>query len=125
MKINLFKLPKPREFKFKPRFYDPKKEAFEERVLRIKSEMGLIPESESGYDKRIHKAFSRARKTKSSPSMGVFAAPKIGAMLKVFSLVLVCVVVYLLVQSVRMILSDKTTHKQELTKEQLHERKFE
>jgi hypothetical protein len=125
MKINLFKLPKPREFKFTPRFYDPRKEAFEERVLRIKSEMGLVPEGESGYDTRIRKAFNRARKTKSSSKVGVFAAPKIGAMVKVFSLVLVCVVLYLLVQSVRMIFSDKSTHKQELTKEQLHERKFE
>lgn len=125
MKMNLFKLPKPRAFKFTPRFYDPRKEAFEDRVLRIKAEMGLVPENESGYDKRIHKAFTRARSTKSSSVTGVFSAPKIGMMVKIFSLVLVCVMVYLLAQSVRIILSDKATHKQELTKEQLHERKFE
>lgn len=124
MKMHLFKLPKPRAFKFTPRYYDPRKEAFEGRVLRIKSELGLVPEQESGYDKRIHNAFSRARKTKSAGG-NFFSVPRISAVVKVFSLVLICVMFYLLVQSVRLILRDKSTHKKEWTKEQLHERKFE
>lgn len=125
MKISLFKLPKPREFKYTPRFYDPKKEAFEERVTRIKSELGLLPEQESGYDQRIRKAFRGVRKTKSAQAGVWLTAPKIGKLVKVFSLVLIAIALYLLVQSIRFILSDHKPEKQELTKEQLHERKFE
>lgn len=124
MKISLFKLPKPREFRYKPLFYDPKKEAFEERVMKIKTEMGLIPEAESGYDKRIRRAFNGARKTK-SVSGAWFTAPKIGNLLKVFTAILICIALYYMVQSVRYILIEKTTKKQEISKEQMHERKYE
>lgn len=38
---SLFRQMKPKEFKYTPRYYDPEKEAREERVKRIKAEMGI------------------------------------------------------------------------------------
>jgi hypothetical protein len=38
---SLFRQMKPKEFRYTPRYYDPEKEAREERVKRIKAEMGM------------------------------------------------------------------------------------
>ena len=43
---SFFKQYKPREFNFVPRYYDPEKEAREERVRRIKRELGIREEGE-------------------------------------------------------------------------------
>lgn len=39
-----FHTPKAKQFNMKPRFYDPDKEEHEERVRRIKEEMGIVDE---------------------------------------------------------------------------------
>jgi len=36
-----FKLPKPRKFSYSPRYWDPEKEDMEDRIRRIKQEMGI------------------------------------------------------------------------------------
>jgi hypothetical protein len=36
-----FKLPKPNQFSYSPRYWDPEKEEREERIRRIKQEMGI------------------------------------------------------------------------------------
>ena len=44
-----FKRPEYRRFEYKPRFYDPKKEAREERLRRVRAELGLedkLPDKE-------------------------------------------------------------------------------
>ncbi len=42
---NFFKLPKPRQFKVEPRYWDPEKEKREARERRIRSDLGLLDES--------------------------------------------------------------------------------
>ena len=44
---SFFKQNKPREFNFIPRYYDPEKEAREERLKRIKLEMGIREEGDT------------------------------------------------------------------------------
>ena len=39
MRMSLFKSSKPKGFEFKPRYYDPEKEEFEQRVASIKAEI--------------------------------------------------------------------------------------
>lgn len=51
---SFFKQNLPREFNFIPRHWDPEKEAREERVRRIKREMGILDEGDS-YVPRISK----------------------------------------------------------------------
>ena len=36
-----FKLPRPNQFNYSPRYWDPEKEEREERIRRIKQEMGV------------------------------------------------------------------------------------
>lgn len=57
-----FKLPKPRQFHFKPRYYDPVKEEKEERERRIKTELGIKDENDtySHYAARIKGQFLKA-----------------------------------------------------------------
>lgn len=48
---------KPRQFDHKPIYWDPHKEAREERVSRIKREMGLEEESLENYKPQIKGTF--------------------------------------------------------------------
>ncbi len=41
MAVRFFHTPKNKQFKFKPRYYDEQKEELENRVRRIKQEMGV------------------------------------------------------------------------------------
>ena len=41
----LFKVPKHKEFNYRPIYFDPEKEEREERIKRIKAEMGVKDES--------------------------------------------------------------------------------
>jgi len=42
MRVVFFKLNKHRQFTYKPIFYDPQKEEFEERVKKVKAELGMF-----------------------------------------------------------------------------------
>jgi len=42
-----FKLQKPKRFEYSPRYWDPEKEAREERIRRIKEEMGVELENKN------------------------------------------------------------------------------
>lgn len=44
---NIFRTYKPRQFNFTPRFYDERKEALQDRIERIKREMGVEGEIET------------------------------------------------------------------------------
>lgn len=44
MRVVFFKTPKPKQFNYTPRYYDPDKEALKEREQQIKQEMGLSDE---------------------------------------------------------------------------------
>ncbi len=43
--INLFRTPKPKQFKYRPIFYDPAKEELKKREQQIKQELGLADEN--------------------------------------------------------------------------------
>ena len=47
--MGMLNLPKSRQFKITTRFYDPQKEAMQEREERIKRELGLIEEGKTVY----------------------------------------------------------------------------
>ncbi len=46
---SLFKIPKHKNFSYRPIYFDPEKEEREERVRRIKSEMGIKGEEDRAY----------------------------------------------------------------------------
>ncbi len=50
---NFFHTPKPKQFSFRPRFYDPEKEEFEQREQRIKEELGIA--TEKTYDSKSYR----------------------------------------------------------------------
>jgi hypothetical protein len=63
----LFKLPKYNEFNYIPRYYDPEKEAREERMKKIKQEAGVSDEKEyvpmmKGSFRRFHRTAKRDNK---------------------------------------------------------------
>lgn len=43
---SFFRMNKPRHFKYAPRYYDPEKEEREERLRRIKEELGMREEED-------------------------------------------------------------------------------
>jgi hypothetical protein len=45
--FNFYNLPKPRQYDHKPIYYDPRKEALEKRIHKIKMELG---EEETDYE---------------------------------------------------------------------------
>lgn len=51
---------KPRQFGHKPILYDPAKDEMNERILKIKKEMGVIPEDE--YQSSLKGEFVKASK---------------------------------------------------------------
>lgn len=57
-----FSLPKTRQFKYEPRFYDPVKEELAEREQRIKSELGIVDDSDprARYVARIKGQFRKS-----------------------------------------------------------------
>ena len=61
-----FKLPKYNEFNYIPRYYDPEKEAREERIKKIKQELGDTDETYvpniKGSFRRYHRAQKRDKK---------------------------------------------------------------
>jgi len=46
---SFFRQNKPKEFRFNPRYYDPVKEEKEERLRRIKEELGMSTDGEKRY----------------------------------------------------------------------------
>lgn len=52
MRLIFFKLHKHKKFNYKPIFYDPQKEEFEERVKKIKAELGLL-DKETPYTPKL------------------------------------------------------------------------
>ena len=51
--LRFFRIPKPKKFEYKPLYYDPQKEAIEERKRRISSELTGEPLTEEEYSNRI------------------------------------------------------------------------
>lgn len=43
-----FKLPKIKQFEYKPRYYDERKEALDKRIAQIKAEMGITDDRPEG-----------------------------------------------------------------------------
>lgn len=93
-----FKQGKPREFNYQPRVYDERKEQLEERIDRIKMEMGL-KEYEPG--KSIRGSFQAARKRKGDGSLlGGLFPQKMARFIKIGSVILIAVIIYILVRVV-------------------------
>ena len=70
-----FKTPKTKQFHYKPRYYDERKEELDKRIAQIKSEMGVTDEQPEGnqywrgdYKTRIkgqmHGYFKQARRAR-------------------------------------------------------------
>lgn len=61
--IGFFKIPKPRQFNYKPVFYDADKEELKEREQVIKQELGLADENDPRVSirNRIRREYSRKR----------------------------------------------------------------
>jgi len=57
-----FSLPKAKQFRYEPRFYDPAKEELAERERRIKEELGIIDDSDprARYVARIKGQFRKS-----------------------------------------------------------------
>ncbi|MCC8095426.1 MAG: hypothetical protein LIP05_08755 [Tannerellaceae bacterium] len=54
--FSFYNVKKPRQFEHKPIYYDPKKEAMEERISKIKREMGM-EEAEEEYKPSVKGTF--------------------------------------------------------------------
>ncbi|MBN2698070.1 MAG: hypothetical protein JXR52_04540 [Bacteroidales bacterium] len=57
-----FKLPNPKRFSYTPRYWDPEKEEREDRVRRIKQELGISTGSDSGKTTMVRGSFRQYRK---------------------------------------------------------------
>lgn len=60
--MSFFKQQKPRKFEHQPIYYDAQKEARQERLQKVKAEMGLMEEKElkKDYEKSIRGSFREA-----------------------------------------------------------------
>ncbi len=61
MALKFFNLPKPRQFDFKPRYWDPDKEDREERVRLIREELGMKGDPSDRGDSGSHRPYIRGQ----------------------------------------------------------------
>ncbi len=70
--ISLFRTPKPRQFKYIPIFFDPRKEALKEREQQIRQELGMSDENAprvSLIRGRFRETYKRSVKGKSKSNI--------------------------------------------------------
>ncbi|MGD1840202.1 MAG: hypothetical protein ACFB0B_04800 [Thermonemataceae bacterium] len=70
---SIIRLPRNRSFDYQPIYYNPEKEAKEERFKRILSENNKKVTYDKNYDHRIAKAFQESRKHKAN-DIGIMQA---------------------------------------------------
>ena len=86
-------LPKSRQFRFVTRFYDPQKEAMQEREERIKRELGLVEEGSTVYHgEGIRGKFRSAGKRINSKT--VAETRKNSNMRLIYILIILCALFY-------------------------------
>jgi hypothetical protein len=69
--FSFYNVRKPRQFDHKPIYWDPRREALEERIHRVKREMGILPDKPEDYKPSIRGAFIEGtRHLKKSKSKG-------------------------------------------------------
>lgn len=97
MRITFFKIPQHRKFQYDPIYYNPEKEEREERVRRIKQEMGVEVEEQS--DERAYKERIRGgmrRRIKSHFEVGRSERKKSNIRLIIILVLLMIIFYYLL-----------------------------
>ncbi|MGL4364055.1 MAG: hypothetical protein ACRCSB_02490 [Bacteroidales bacterium] len=99
---SFFKLAKPKGFQYKPRFYNERKEAMEERIERIKAEIGL---SNRAPGERIRGSFQNARHAQ--PKNIFIGTSMFGRITRLASIILMGVIAYFLAQALTAILQSK------------------
>ncbi|MGL5914484.1 MAG: hypothetical protein ACRCZB_09990 [Bacteroidales bacterium] len=102
---SFFKLDKPKGFHYQPRFYDERKEAMEQRIDRIKAEMGM---SDTPPGVRIRGSFQAARR-RAQPKNIFAGAGVFGKVVRLASIVLIAVIAYFLAQALTAMLQSKIT----------------
>jgi hypothetical protein len=55
--MSFYKMRKPRQFNHRPIYYDPRKEALEERIRKVEIEMGVRQETPEEYKSSIKGSF--------------------------------------------------------------------
>lgn len=84
MKIVFFRIPKPKQFNYPPRYYDEEKERMEQR----KKELGISPDGKADFKSQVGASWRRLRKSNKSrqkkASMSVLIYLMIVAMLIYF-----------------------------------------
>jgi hypothetical protein len=55
--FSFYNVRKPRRFDHKPIYWDPRKEALEERIRKVKREMGELPDNPAEYKNSIRGSF--------------------------------------------------------------------
>ncbi|MDR1102632.1 MAG: hypothetical protein LBL42_02630 [Tannerella sp.] len=69
--FSFYNVRKPRQFTHKPIYWDPRREALEERICKVKREMGVIPDRPEDYKPAIRGTFVEGtRHLKKSKSNG-------------------------------------------------------
>ena len=93
-----FHTPKSRGFNIPYRFYDPDKEAMEERVDRIKYELGLNEKKgwnvQEGYRSNMRGQFRRAQRGSSEGSANRSAGIRLLIMIAILSLIFLFIFFY-------------------------------
>ena len=55
--MSFYKLPKPRQFEHRPIYYDPRKEALQKRIHKVKMELGVEERDYEQYKESIRGSF--------------------------------------------------------------------
>ncbi|MDR3268733.1 MAG: hypothetical protein LBT83_06665 [Tannerella sp.] len=55
--FSFYNVRKPRQFDHKPIYWDPRKEALEERIRKVKREMGELPDDPAAYKPSLKGVF--------------------------------------------------------------------
>ena len=92
---SFFKTEKPKGFHFEPRFYDERKDNMEQRVKRIKAELGMSNEPAGA---QIRGAFRDARRAK--PQNIFTSTGLMGKIIRLASVALIAAMLYLIFQAV-------------------------
>ena len=98
---NFFKQRKPKGFSYTPRFYDERKEDLEQRVERIKAEMGA---REQPAGAQVRGAFQNARRAK--PRNIFTPTGSMGRIIRIASILLIAAMFYFIFRGVVLMMYD-------------------
>jgi len=100
LRFSFFKIPEHRRFEYNPRIWNPEKEEREERLRRIKEELGIVAKTSDGkpYVPNIKGSFRKEYEQNNKGKVKLGYSNKIRTYIIIGSILLLCIIFFYIIQ---------------------------